>query len=235
MEHLKNIFEDISSYDENALLENVLKNYSGYVAFSNGFNPEGQVIFHKLSTLQGFENVHVFTIDTGRLFEETYELIDRTEKYFGVRIKKYFPDRRELEEFITKEGVNCFYKSRELRNECCRIRKVEPMKRAVKGKSIWISGLRKQQSSFRENVEMVSIDDKNHVVKINPLIHWSREEVWEYIRKNNIPYNDLHNKAYLSIGCACCTRAVQTGESERDGRWWWEKDSKKECGLHYQI
>ncbi|TYB32972.1 MAG: phosphoadenylyl-sulfate reductase [Flexistipes sinusarabici] len=235
MEFLKNIFEDLSSYDENTLLENVLKNYSGYVAFSNGFNPEGQVILHMLSKLPDFEKIHIFTIDTGRLFEETHRLIEETEKFFNIKIRKYFPDCRELEEFITKEGVNCFYKSRELRNECCRIRKVEPMKRAVKGKSIWISGLRKQQSSFRKNLEMVSIDDKNHVVKINPLINWSREEVWEYIKKNNIPYNDLHNKAYLSIGCACCTRAVQAGESERDGRWWWEKDSKKECGLHYQI
>jgi phosphoadenosine phosphosulfate reductase len=131
--------------------------------------------------------------------------------------------------------VNGFYESREIRHECCYIRKVEPLKRALKNKKIWITGLRKSQSSFRQSVNMVSIDSKNNVVKVNTLINWSRDDVWNYIRKFNLPYNELHDKAYLSIGCAPCTRAVQTGESERDGRWWWEKDSKKECGLHYQI
>jgi phosphoadenosine phosphosulfate reductase len=176
--------------------------------------------------------VDVFTLDTGRLFPETYDLIARTNKHFGIRMKTYFPDAEKVEEMVAKKGINLFYDSVENRKMCCGIRKVAQLPRAFKGMDAWICGLRKDQSVSRFFNRLVEWDENNKLVKINPLIDWTEKEVWDYIKKQNIPYNLLHDRGFPSIGCEPCTRAIEPGEDIRSGRWWWESELHKECGLH---
>ena len=206
--------------------------YPGLVVFSSSFGQEDQVITDTI-----FNNnlpIKVFTLDTGRLFNETYELIERTTARYKQTIQVYFPDAGDVESFVTEKGINGFYESVDNRKECCFIRKVKPLKRALKGAKVWITGLRSEQSDNRKKMPMIEWDEDRQVYKFNPLINWSYDDVLKYIRENNVPYNPLHDKGFLSIGCAPCTRAIESGEDARAGRWWWES-SKKECGLHVQA
>lgn len=199
--------------------------------FANSFGAEDMVITdliarHKL-------NITIFSLDTGRLPAETYTLMQKTgEAYPAAAIQVFFPDTAQTESFVNKEGINAFYNSVELRKECCRIRKIEPLKRALNGKKCWITGLRREQSPTRTDLGNREWDSGNGLDKFNPLIEWTEKEVWAYIRENGVPYNELHDKNYPSIGCAPCTRAITVGEDVRAGRWWWENPETKECGLH---
>ena len=177
-------------------------------------------------------DVEVFTLDTGRLFPETYDLIARTNKYFGIRMKTYFPEPIAVEKMVAEKGINLFYDSVENRKRCCGIRKVAQLPRAFEGMDAWICGLRKDQSVSRFFNKMVEWDSNNGLVKINPLINWTEKEVWKYIKMHSLPYNLLHDSGFPSIGCEPCTRAIEPGEDIRSGRWWWESEVHKECGLH---
>lgn len=176
--------------------------------------------------------IEVFTLDTGRLPNETYALLDAIAARYGARPRVLFPRSEAVEAYVTSHGVNGFYNSVELRQACCYIRKVEPLRRALAGKKAWITGLRREQAVMREDLAVQSFDAANGLMKFNPLIDWSHDEVWAYIRTHAVPYNALHDRGYASIGCAPCTRAVALGEDVRAGRWWWERAATKECGLH---
>jgi len=204
--------------------------FEGKIVFSTSFGWEDQVVTHMI-----FDNnlpIKVFTLETGRLFPETYYVWNRTLEIFGQPIHAYYPRQDLLEQMVSKKGPNSFYESVENRKECCGIRKVEPLKRALSGNDMWITGIRAEQSAVRGSMENIEWDDQNKLVKFHPIYHWSIEEVKEYLKRFNIPYNTMHDRGFPSIGCAPCTRAVQPGEDFRSGRWWWEDQSKKECGLH---
>ncbi len=201
------------------------------IVFSTSFGIEDQIITHAILA-QKISNIEIFTLDTGRLFAETYSVWERTNEEYNTKIKTYYANNQALENFVDTNGINSFYKSVELRKECCAIRKVEPLKRALQGAKIWITGLRAEHSPNRNSLEIIQWDETYQLFKYNPLLHWTSEEVKEYVKKNNIPYNNLHDKGFVSIGCSPCTRAIKEGEDFRAGRWWWEDDSKKECGLH---
>lgn len=181
-------------------------------------------------------DIRVFTIDTGRLHEETYGLMEHVRERYGLRIEVYFPDFVDIEKMAERHGVNFFYHSVELRHRCCYIRKVRPLIRALHKVDAWITGLRREQWASRHNILKIEVDhDHGQIVKINPLADWTEEEVWEYIRRNSVPYSDLYEKGYRSIGCEPCTRPVSPDEDPRAGRWWWEKNAPKECGLHCSL
>ena len=204
--------------------------FKGEIVFSTSFGWEDQVITHMI-----FANnlpMKVFTLETGRLFAETYYVWNRTLEIFGKPIFAYYPDTKLVEEMVSKKGPSSFYESVENRKECCGIRKIEPLKRALAGNKCWITGIRAEQSQNREFMENIEWDEQNQLVKFHPIFHWTLDDVKAYIKEHNIPYNPLHDKGFPSIGCAPCTRAVQPGEDFRAGRWWWEDQSKKECGLH---
>lgn len=204
--------------------------YPGRVTFSTSFGFEDQVISHYI--LQNHLPISIFTLDTGRLFAETYAVWNSTVERYNAKIKAYYPDHGLLEPFVEANGPNSFYESVENRKSCCYIRKVEPLKRALAGNDIWITGLRAEHSPARQDLAELEWDGANHVVKYHPLLHWTTEETRAFIDAQNIPYNPLHDRGFISIGCAPCTRAIKPGEDFRAGRWWWEDGSKKECGLH---
>ena len=207
-----------------------LDKYQEKIAFSNSMGAEDQVIMDMICKID--KSATIFTLDTGRTFPENFDLIDRSNKRYGINIKVYFPEASRVEEMVNKKGVNLFYESIENRKECCHIRKIEPLTRAFSGLDAWICGLRREQSITRKDVAAVEWDENNNLLKINPLIDWSEEEVWKYIKENNVPYNKLHDQGFPSLGCQPCTRAIEKGEDVRAGRWWWEDPDSKECGLH---
>jgi phosphoadenosine phosphosulfate reductase len=207
-----------------------LHHFGERIVLSTSLGLEDQVLTEMV--LRQKKGVEVFTLDTGRLFPETYDLIARTNKHFGIRMKTYFPEPSAVEKMVAEKGINLFYDSVENRKMCCGIRKVAQLPRAFAGKDAWICGLRKDQSVSRFFNRLVEWDANNGLVKINPLINWTEKQVWEYIRSHSIPYNLLHDQGFPSIGCEPCTRAIETGEDVRAGRWWWENDLHKECGLH---
>lgn len=204
--------------------------YPGQIVFTTSFGIEDQVITDMIFS----ENIkiEIITIDTGRLFKETYKVFSKTIEKYGRDIKTYFPDTASVEKLLSEKGPYSFYESIENRKECCHIRKVEPLNRALQGIKCWVTGIRAAQSSSREDLEMIEIDMDRGIYKYHPLIKWQLGDVEEYIKKHNVPYNILHDKGYVSIGCEPCTRAVKPGEDFRSGRWWWESGSSKECGLH---
>ena len=204
--------------------------FPGKVTFSTSFSMEDQVITHDILSNQ--IPVSIFSLDTGRLFPETYSVWSGTNEKYGTHIRAYYPNHGLLEPFIEAKGPNSFYESVENRKECCFIRKVEPLKRALHGNAVWVTGLRAEHSPDRSDLPILEWDESNKILKFHPLLHWSTDEVRKYISEQNIPYNPLHDKGFISIGCAPCTRAVKSGEDFRAGRWWWEDQSKKECGLH---
>ena len=176
--------------------------------------------------------IDLFTLDTGRLPQQTHELIDRVRERYGLALRVHLPERARLEDFLNKHGSNPFYRSVALRRECCAIRKVEPLQRALHGYGAWLTGLRREQSVTRKALAELTWDEENGLYKASPLLEWSEAEVWEYLRRFEVPYNSLHDQHYPSIGCAPCSRAVAAGEELRAGRWWWEQTESKECGLH---
>ncbi len=200
-------------------------------ALSSSLSLEDQTVT-QLMVAADKEDTRVFTLDTGRQFPETYELIDRTEMTYGIRIEVFFPDFQKVQEMVREHGINLFYDSIELRHLCCGIRKIDPLKRALDGVEVWITGLRRSQSVTRAHMQMVEYDADDDVLKLNPLLLWSEQDVKDYVRANAIPYNKLHDQGFPSIGCQPCTRAVRPGEDVRAGRWWWEDPDKRECGLH---
>lgn len=199
------------------------------LVFSTSWGQEDQAIFHAIASQN--LSIEVFTLDTGRLFQETYELMDLTRKKYQFPVKVYFPNTQRIEKLVEEKGFNSFYESVENRNECCFIRKIEPLNRALQGADIWITGLRREQSDNRQNIALFEKDESRDIIKMNPILDFSLEELENYLKEHKIPQNSLHKKGFMSIGCAPCTRAIQEGEDIRAGRWWWEQ-SKKECGLH---
>lgn len=206
--------------------------FNGKIAFSTSFGQEDQVITDMI-----FANnlpITVFTLDTGRMFEETYKVWGETEKKYGKMIVPYYPDTTEVEKMVSKKGIYSFYESLENRKECCDIRKVHPLKRALGNVDLWITGLRAEQSVTRTNLHVLEESTAFNCFKFNPLLHWTLEETIHYLEKNKVPQNALHTQGFISIGCAPCTRAIKPGEDIRAGRWWWESKDKKECGLHVE-
>jgi phosphoadenosine phosphosulfate reductase len=211
-------------------LQAIAAAYPGKVVFSTSFGWEDQVISDMI-----FRNnipIKVFTLETGRLFTETYYVWNRTLEMYQKPILAYYPDQQSLEEMVSTKGPNSFYESVENRKQCCGIRKLEPLRRALSGNDVWITGIRAEQSLNRHDMSAIEWDEQNNLIKYHPIFSWSLEEVKTYIKEHNIPYNPLHDRGFPSIGCAPCTRAVQPGEDFRAGRWWWEDSSKRECGLH---
>lgn len=204
--------------------------FKGEIVFATSLGAEDQVITDLIA--RNKIDIPIATLDTGRLFPETYDLIAETEKQYGIRIQTYTPPQDQLEAFVNEHGVNAFRESLDLRHECCRIRKIHALKRLLSGKSIWICGLRQAQSVTRSDLSILEDDAGNGLLKLSPLIDWSEEKVWEFIRFWSVPYNPLHDKGFPSIGCAGCTRAVKRTEDVRAGRWWWEAPEHRECGLH---
>jgi len=224
------IDELVAGKDTVTALTLLAERFPGKIAFSTSFGIEDQVISHFIFTNN--LPVRVFTLETGRLFPETYYVWNRTLEIYQKEIEAYFPDTTAVQQLISRKGPSSFYESVENRKECCRIRKVEPLNRALAGVSCWITGIRAQQSDNRQDMTQVEWDEAHQLIKFHPIYNWSLEEVWSFAKANHIPYNPLHDKGFPSIGCAPCTRAVREGEDFRAGRWWWEDTSKKECGLH---
>ncbi len=212
------------------LISYFLDRYKDKIALASSLGAEDQVLTQMITSVD--TNARIFTLDTGRLFPETYELIDRTSKKYKTNLEVYFPQAETIQSMVQKKGINLFYDSIENRKECCYNRKIEPLKRAFKGLEAWICGLRAEQSVTRTDIQLVEWDQNNQIIKINPLAQWTEKEVWDYINEKGIPYNPLHNKNYPSIGCQPCTRAILPGEDIRAGRWYWENPDTKECGLH---
>lgn len=208
------------------------KEFPSRVTFSTSFSFEDQIIAHEI--LSNNIDIKIFTLDTGRMFPETYSVWSRTNEKYETNIAAYYPNNNAIEQFISEKGPNAFYESVDNRKDCCYIRKVEPLKRALAGNAIWVTGLRAEHSPGRKDLQISEWDDGNKVIKYNPILHWNTDEVRAYIDLHNVPYNPLHDKGFVSIGCSPCTRAIQPGEDFRAGRWWWEDSSKKECGLHLQ-
>jgi len=227
---LKELENQLSGESVDGNLKKLSSLFPGKILFTTSFGIEDQVITHKI-----FSNnlaIKVVTLDTGRLFPQTYEVFSQTISKYGKNINTYFPDYEAVEKMVTEKGPFSFYKSKENRIECCDIRKVMPLNRALHGMECWITGIRGSQSDNRNNLSNLEYDEGKKLFKFHPLFDWSSEDVESYIRDNNIPYNSLHDKGFLSIGCEPCTKAVPKGQDSRSGRWWWENDGSKECGLH---
>jgi len=224
-EHISQELNLLSAKDGLTWLVNNFKN----PVFSSAMGEEDQAITHLITSHN--LPIQIFTLDTGRLFSETYDLLDLTKKKYAVDIDVYFPDAMAVEVFAKEKGINGFYDSVENRKSCCHIRKVEPLKRALSKADVWVTGLRSTQSVNRQHMKKVEWDAGMNILKYNPILDWSANELQLYLIENNIPVNVLHKKGFTSIGCAPCTRAIQPGEDIRAGRWWWES-SAKECGLH---
>ncbi|SFE10753.1 phosphoadenylylsulfate reductase (thioredoxin) [Chitinophaga sp. CF118] len=227
--YMENIRKALEGLDAPAAMRYLAEQFPGAVAFSTSFGQEDQVIADMIWRAK--LPIRVFTLDTGRLFQETYDLMDLTRARYKQSFEVYFPETASVEKLLLEKGPNSFYESVENRKECCFIRKVVPLNRALQGVKVWITGLRAEQSENRQALDALEWDETRQLYKYNPLIHWSYEQMMDYLKTQNVPYNKLHDKGFISIGCAPCTRAVEPGEHPRAGRWWWEL-SKKECGLH---
>lgn len=204
------------------------------VAVCTSFQAEGMVVLDMAWRID--PSVRVFTVDTGRLPQETYQLIDQVRDRYGMNVEVYFPEAMEVEELVRENGVDLFHRGVDLRLACCQVRKVHPLKRVLSGLDAWITGLRRNQWTTRATIDVVQTDDQHGgIAKVNPLATWTEDQVWDYIRNEGVPYNTLYDQGYRSIGCAPCTRSVAPGESARAGRWWWEADGVKECGMHYPL
>lgn len=227
LEYLQQI---INTSDIAASLRNIADAFPDGVVFSTSFSWEDQAIAHIIFSEQ--LPISVFTLDTGRMFPETYSTWSSTLERYKTPITAYYPDAVTLQQFIASKGPNNFYESVENRKQCCFIRKVEPLQRALKGKKVWITGIRAAHSPNRTDMTQLEWDGSNNIAKFHPLMNWSTDELQSFIRQYNIPYNPLHDRGFVSIGCAPCTRAIKPGDDFRAGRWWWEDADKKECGLH---
>lgn len=208
-----------------------LDNLHPRIAMASSFGAEDVVVIDMMMKIN--PKSRIFTLDTGRLNQETYDVMDEIRKKYDINIEVMFPDQNEVEQMVRVNGLNLFYNSIGNRKLCCGIRKVHPLNRMISTLDGWITGLRADQTEVRLKANKIEIDEQhNGIIKINPIIEWTWEQTWDYIKKNNIPYNKLHDNGYPSIGCEPCTRAIKPGEPLRAGRWWWESESQKECGLH---
>ncbi|MSO56092.1 MAG: phosphoadenylyl-sulfate reductase [Acidobacteria bacterium] len=207
-----------------------LERFGRKVAASSSFGIEDMVLIDMLMRVDA--KARIVTLDTGRLPQETYNVMDATRKKYGAAIEVFFPQAEGVQAMVAEHGLNLFYHSVELRKLCCGVRKMEPLKRALAGLDAWITGLRREQSVTRTAVHKVEWDESKKLIKLNPLADWTLDDTWRYIRENNVPHNALHDRGYPSIGCGPCTRAIEPGEDQRAGRWWWEHPETKECGLH---
>jgi phosphoadenosine phosphosulfate reductase len=229
-EKIKELNAQFANANTNEILAFFLQTYKNAIALSSSFGAEDQALTHMILSLD--KDARIFTLDTGRLPYETYNVMDGTNLKYGIKVDVFFPESSAVENLYKTQGINGFYESIENRKACCYVRKIEPLKRALKDLDVWITGLRATQSVTREQMQLVEFDEENQVIKLNALLNWSEQEVWDYIKANNVPYNKLHDQGYPSIGCAPCTRAVKEGDDIRSGRWWWENPEHKECGLH---
>ena len=231
---MQKLIESLNQKYKNAtaeeLLAGFLTDYKGRIALSSSLGTEDQMLTHMVCQID--KATKIFTLDTGRLFPETYELIHRTNSKYGIRLSVYFPDAKQVEEMVGEKGINLFFESVVNRKQCCNVRTLEPLKRAFAGLEVWICGLRREQSVTRQDMQRIEWDEPNGIIKLNPLIDWTESEVLEFIKLHGIPYNPLHDKGFPSIGCQPCTRAIFPGEDIRAGRWWWENPDTRECGLH---
>lgn len=207
-----------------------LGQYKRRIALSSSLSIEDQVLTDMV--VKADREARIFTLDTGRLFPETYQLIDRTNMHYDIKIEVYFPQSEAVQEMVKDEGINLFYNSIPSRHRCCQVRKLEPLSRAFHDLDVWICGLRRDQSVTRKDMQLVEWDDIHNMIKVNPLINWSEDDVWKYVKAHAVPYNKLYTKGFASIGCEPCTRAIKEGEDVRAGRWWWESPEHRECGLH---
>ena len=230
MSELEDIKQQIQGLDPVEALSLLTNKFPERIVFSTSFGWEDQVITHMIFTNN--LPIRVFTLETGRLFPETYYVWNRTMEMYEKPIYAYYPNNELLEKMVNAKGPSSFYESVENRKECCGIRKVEPLKRALAGNKCWVTGIRAEQSVNRHDMQNLEWDEQNNLIKFHPIYDWTLDQVKEYIRIHNVPYNTLHDRGFPSIGCQPCTRAVQPGEDFRAGRWWWEDQSKKECGLH---
>src|SRR5690606_35435806 len=224
------IKQDIQHLDAIDIIRYVQLKFGRDAVFSTSFGIEDQVITHFIA--ESGSEASIFTLETGRLFPETYYVWNRTLEKYKLVIKAYYPDTHAVEEMVSRKGPSSFYNSGDDRKECCYIRKIEPLKRAIKGFKVWITGIRAEQSANREGMDMVEWDEANGIIKVHPLYHWTLADVEDFLKSRGVPYNPLHDKGFPSIGCQPCTRAIHPGEDFRAGRWWWADKSKKECGLH---
>ncbi|HET6799376.1 MAG TPA: phosphoadenylyl-sulfate reductase [Nitrososphaeraceae archaeon] len=230
---IKKIAEEMEDQSAMEVLKWAINAYAPKIALASSFGAEDVILIDMMVKINK-EKAKIFTLDTGRLNQETYDVMDAIRKKYGIQIEVYFPEQRETEEMVKIKGMNLMYESVENRKLCCEIRKVHPLNRALSKLDGWITGLRREQAITRANIYKLEIDSSHgNIVKINPLADWTNEMIWDYIHKNNVPYNKLHDSGYPSIGCEPCTRAVHSGEDPRAGRWWWENATQKECGLHW--
>lgn len=229
-EELKKLNNELYNASVEEILKRVLALFGNKIALSSSLGAEDQVLTDMVLKIN--PNARIFTLDTGRLFPETYDLIDRTAKKYKTSIEIFFPNNEMVQNMVNTKGINLFYESVENRKLCCHIRKIEPLQRAFASLDAWICGLRASQSVTRTDIGVVEWDSNNNLVKVNPLAKWTEQQVWEYIKEHKVPYNVLHDKGFPSIGCQPCTRAIMQGEDVRAGRWWWENPESKECGLH---
>ena len=230
---IKKIAEEMEDQSAMEVLKWAINAYAPKIALASSFGAEDVILIDMMVKINK-EKAKIFTLDTGRLNQETYDVMDAIRKKYGIQIEVYFPEQRETEEMVKIKGMNLMYESVENRKLCCEIRKVHPLNRALSKLDGWITGLRREQAITRANIYKLEIDSSHgNIAKINPLADWTNEMIWDYIHKNNVPYNKLHDSGYPSIGCEPCTRAVHRGEDPRAGRWWWEDATQKECGLHW--
>lgn len=221
-------FSEKLAFTQNLLVE-IARDFSP-VSFANSFGAEDMVLTDLICKAK--LNIEIFSLDTGRLPPETYKIMGESADHYGVKFRVYYPETQVIEQYVNVNGINAFYNSVDQRKECCNIRKTQPLRRALAGKKAWITGLRREQSPTRTDLSHREFDKGNGLEKFNPLIEWTEKEVWAYIKDNKVPYNELHDRFYPSIGCSPCTRAISPGEDVRAGRWWWENPETKECGLH---
>lgn len=222
--------DELKTASAEEVLARVLPEFGSKIILASSLGAEDQVLTYMAFRID--PKVRIFVLDTGRLHQETYDVMAETRSKLGVTYEVYFPDTKAVEEMVNAKGINLFYDAVENRKMCCGVRKVAPLKRALSTADAWITGLRRSQSVTRAALETVEWDDGFDMLKVNPLAAWSEDDVWDYIKSNKVPYNALHDKGFPSIGCAPCTRAVAPGEDVRAGRWWWEDPANKECGLH---
>lgn len=228
---IRALSDELENHDAEAILRWASETYGKRVVLASSFGPEDVVLIDLISRSDA--NIDVFMLDTGRLHPETYELVERIRNQYKIAVSILFPAPEDVEPLVAKNGVNGFYESVDVRKACCSARKLKPLVRALAGREAWITGLRREQNITRTDTKVVELDLMHGgLVKINPLVDWTKDQVWTHIEQHDVPYNPLHDQGFTSIGCAPCTRAVEPGEDERAGRWWWEQKDSRECGLH---